>query len=108
MPHTPMHRWEERENEFRTDWERTYPNRPWNEARSGYRYGWEMGYDDRYRNRSWSESESDLRTGWTNWSAQTRTEGGAGQQMEQTWESIKDSVREGWERARREFNKMTS
>jgi hypothetical protein len=106
MPHTPTHRWEDVEDQFRADWERSYPNTPWNDVRYGYRYGWESGSDARYAGRDWDSIERDLRSGWNDWQSRNRT-GGVGQQIQQAWEDLKDSVRRGWDKAKREVDRLT-
>jgi hypothetical protein len=103
MPHTSGHRWEDFEDQFRSDWERSYPNTPWNDVSYGYRYGWESASDTRYRGREWDSTERDLRSGWDDWQSRNRA-GGVGQQVQQSWEDLKDSVRHGWERAKRELD----
>src|SRR5262245_35835893 len=42
MIDAPAHRWEEEQDRLRAEWERAYPNVPWNDVRLGYRYGWEQ------------------------------------------------------------------
>ena len=51
-----------------------------------YRYGAEMGRNDRYRGRQYDDIESDLRRDY-----ETRYPGSA-------WDRIKDAVRHGWEK----------
>jgi len=48
MPHNPTHQWEDYEDRYRSDWERNYPNTPWNDVHYGYRYGWESATDPIY------------------------------------------------------------
>lgn len=105
MQHPPTYRWEDYEDQFRSDWERSYPNTPWNDVSYGYRYGWEQANDPRYRNRDWNAVESDLRTGWNDWETRNRGAAGLGHQLKQGWEDLKDSVRHGWNRARNEVDK---
>lgn len=76
-------------------WEENYRNRPYVHAdrafdqyEPGYRYGHEAAH--RYRGRSWNDVENDLRSGWDRYEHR-----GASQS---TWENIKDSVRDAWNR----------
>jgi hypothetical protein len=104
MTSVSIDRWEDFEDQYRAEWERSYPNTPWNDVSYGYRYGWEMAQDPRYRDRDWSDVEHDLRTGWSEWEARHRTTS-LGRQLQQGWEELKESVRHGWEKARRELNR---
>jgi len=106
MPHTPSHRWEDVADQYRTEWERTHPNTPWNDISYGYRYGWESAHDPRYGDRNWNDVERDLNSGWNDWQTRNRTSS-AGQQIQQSWADLKDNVRHGWEKAKREFDKLT-
>jgi len=106
MPHIPSHRWQDVEDQYRMDWERSNPNTPWNDVSYGYRYGWESAHDTRYANRDWNTVERDLSSGWNDWQTRNRT-GRVGQQIQQGWEDLKDSVRHGWEKAKREFDRLT-
>jgi uncharacterized protein (TIGR02271 family) len=54
-----------------------------------YQYGYRMGSDKRYRRDRWEDVEADIRRDYD------RTYPGG------TWDRIKDSVRYGWERAKR-------
>jgi hypothetical protein len=51
-----------------------------------YRYGAEIGKDERYRDRSWDDIEPEARRHWEHTST------------ESTWERFKLAVRHGWER----------
>ena len=106
MPHNPTHQWEDYEDRYRSDWEWNYPNTPWNDVHYGYRYGWESASDPTYAGRDWADVESDLSSGWDDWQTHQRT-GSVGQQIQQTWDELKSSVRHGWEKARNEFEKLT-
>jgi hypothetical protein len=105
MSNRPEQYWEDVEDQFRADWERSYPNTPWNDVSYGYRYGWERGRDERYADRDWDSIEGDLRSGWNDWQSRNRT-GSVGQQIQQGWEDLKDSVRRGWDKAKREADKL--
>jgi len=103
MPTLSSQRWESREQQFCSDWERTYPNTPWNDVRLGYRYGWESAHSPRYAGRGWDAAASDLRAGWESW--QTRQSESRDLRLQLRWEELKDSVRRGWEQAMREVDK---
>jgi len=52
----------------------------------GYRYGYEMASDQRYRGRRWDDVENDLRTDY------------ARRNPNSTWEETKAAVRRGWDK----------
>ncbi len=60
------------------------------EAEPNYRLGYEAAYDERYAGRDWDAVEPELRGNW-------RTAGARGGQ---TWEDLREEIREGWDRAR--------
>ena len=88
---------------YRSDWESRFSNKPWNQHEHAFRYGWEWGQNDRFRDRDFTGSQGDLERDWPNrfnsWSDYT------GNRVEGAWNDFKETVREGWEAARREFNK---
>jgi hypothetical protein len=73
-------------------WRREFSTRPYSSGgtyddyRGAYRYGYESA--DRYRGRAWEDVESDLERGWG-----TYEHGG-----KSTWQSVKDAVRDAWNR----------
>jgi hypothetical protein len=52
-----------------------------------YRYGYELGTNERYRGREWAALEADARRDWE-------------ARHPNTWERFKDAVRYGWNSAR--------
>jgi|GEM_PF-1374992 len=97
-------RWEDYEDQFRAEWERRYPNIPWNDVRLGYRYGWEQASQPHYHEREWSGVEGDLQAGWRAW--QMRYQGSdRGSQLMQNWDDLKGSVQYGWHRAKLSANR---
>ena len=98
-----VHRWEEEEDRLRAEWERAYPNVPWNDVRLGYRYGWEQAGTPGYAGRDWSSAEADLRAAWGGWETSQGDSTAVGRQLMQDWEDLKESVRLGWEKARATF-----
>jgi hypothetical protein len=119
-------RFEDYRDTYRSDWESRYgQNKPWQEHERGYRYGWESAQDDRFRNRQFNDAESDLQSGWSDYSNRYDQDFGdkmtgrtgkdypgkhqthsadahdtLGGKVNHTWEKFKDSVREGFDRAR--------
>ncbi len=79
-------RFEDFDNDFRSDWQRRYSTSGYGYERyqPAYRYGYEAR--NRYEGRNWNDVESDLRSDW-----QRNHPGDA-------WEDFKDSVKTGWER----------
>lgn len=76
-------------------WQTAWSQRPYVRAdqsfdayRPAYRYGFESA--NRYRGRRFEEVEPDLRTGWDRYE----------HRGESAWESIKDAVRDAWNRVR--------
>ncbi|HEX2036978.1 MAG TPA: hypothetical protein VHS99_22595 [Chloroflexota bacterium] len=99
---------------YRSDWEGRYgSSRPWSEYEEGFRFGWYAGQHDRFRGRDFRDAESDLERDWP----QRRTYAGdddydeytyqGESTIERRWDDLKDAVREGFERARVEFEKRT-
>ena len=54
---------------YRQEWQRKYGTSGgrWEEYEPGYRYGYEMANDPRYRGRGWNETESGLRSDYEDW-----------------------------------------
>ena len=78
-----------------TYWQGAYASRPYAKADRGYDYygpGYRYGYESatRHRGRQWNEVESELRSGWEGYEHRGTSQG--------TWEDIKDSVRDAWDR----------
>jgi len=65
----------------------------WEDAEPGYRYGYEMAHDPRYRDRDWNDAETDFDSGYGEWSRRNgyRT---------MTWDRARENAREAWEDAR--------
>src|SRR5688572_8852753 len=126
---TGTRRFEDYRDTYRKDWESRYgQDRPWQQHERGYRYGWEAGQDDRYRGKEFQHVESDLQSGWDDYSSRydrdlgegtARQTGPSGKdrpgehqthsvdahdtmggKINHTWENFKDSIREGFDRAR--------
>src|SRR5215218_9212671 len=106
-------RWDDAAAAYRTDWEGRYGGaRRWDDYGPAYRYGWEAAADDRYRGRDYAAAEADLRrdfdagygryrSGHEGHSVQAHAT--AGGKVEHTWDTFKDAVKEGWDRARTEL-----
>ena len=99
-------RWEDYHDRYRSDWETANPNSTWDRAEHGYRYGWESAQDTRWGDRSYSEVESDLQRGWSDYDRDLHTSSGSSEGGH-AWDDFKDSVRQGWERAKQEFRERT-
>jgi hypothetical protein len=105
-------RWEDSGDTYRSDWESRYgADRAWDEYGPAYRYGWESAGDNRFQGRQFEDAETDLqrdfsasygryRSGHEGHSVQAHPT--AAGKIEHTWENFKDTVREGWDRARAE------
>jgi hypothetical protein len=100
---TQTPRWTDFSNRYRSDWESRFHDRPWQEHEHAFRYGWDYGANSQFRDRDFDVMSGDMERGWSNrynnWPDFT------GGKVEQAWEDFKDTVREGWNAARREFNK---
>jgi len=73
------------DKEFRTHFQNTYGSRgvTYDRFQPAYRYGYDLGGDQRFRGRNWNEIERDVRRDW-----ESRNQG--------PWEDFKDAVRHGW------------
>ena len=89
--------WDQVAARFRQAWERRHggSGRHWGEAEPGYRYGYEMSRDPRYRGRSWEEVETGLRSDYAGWAQRA----GYSQDVS-VWERLRGDVREAWEMGR--------
>jgi hypothetical protein len=89
--------WTEVMPQYRASWQSRYGAQGgrWEDYEPGYRYGYEMANDTRYRGRQWNEVESDLRSGYGSWAQRSgyRDEPNA-------WERFKEGVRETWDNVR--------
>ena len=123
---TGNRRFEDYQDTYRSDWESRYgQNKPWQQHERGYRYGWEAGQDDRFRGKQFQDAESDLQSGWSDYASRSDRDFGdtlsgstgkdypgkhqthsidahdsVGGKINHAWENFKDTVREGFERAR--------
>jgi uncharacterized protein (TIGR02271 family) len=72
---------------YRQRWQAQYgtTGSRWEDYEPGYRYGWEMRNDPRYRGRSWAETEPELRRDW-----ETR-------HHDKPWDRVRDAIRDTWE-----------
>jgi hypothetical protein len=77
------------ENDFRTHATSAYAGRgrEYQYWAPGYRYGYELARDPRYRDRDWPAIETEARHDW-----ETRGSG--------TWEEFKEAIRYGWDKVR--------
>ena len=112
---TSTRRWRDYEDTYRADYESRYgSNRSWDEHGPAYRYGWERAQEDRFRDRDYSAAERDLQGDFSDQYRRYRSERSGGEHQghdmdahqtlggkaEHMWENFKDTVREGFDRAR--------
>ena len=86
--HAPLPgHWDDDRDYFRMHHGETYGGTTgFDEYEPAYRYGWDIGGNDRYRGRAWNDIEPELRSDWE----RRYPDGG--------WERFKAAVRRGWER----------
>jgi len=79
--------WDAAAARFRTTWEQGSGAQGgrWEDVEPGYRYGWQMANDPRYRGRSWADAEPALREDW------------ASAHPETPWERAGAAIREAWD-----------
>jgi uncharacterized protein (TIGR02271 family) len=82
---------------YRQAWQRKYGTSGgrWEEYEPGYRYGYEMANDPRYRGREWSETEPGLRSDYEDWARRNHYT-----YEPSAWDRTKENVRVAWESAR--------
>jgi hypothetical protein len=89
--HSGSRNWEDEERFWRDNYtSRPYAaqDRQFDEFRPGYRYGFESA--QRHTGRDWNEAEPELRAGWDRYEHRGDNRS--------TWDQIKDSVRDAWDR----------
>ena len=95
--------WGQHSQKYRSDWQNRFKDKDWNKHEHAFRYGWERSFDDRFKGHDFNFAMNDMERDWpnryNNWSDYT------GNKIEGAWNDFKDTVREGWDAARREFNK---
>jgi uncharacterized protein (TIGR02271 family) len=76
-------------DDFRTHYGTAFGNTgvAYTEYEPAYRYGYELGMNERYRGRDWSALETDARRDWE-------------ARHPSTWERFKDAIRYGWDKVR--------
>jgi hypothetical protein len=82
--------------EWRQRWQTRYGTSGgrWEEYEPGYRFGYEMANDARFRDRDFSAVEPELRREFPSWSERS------GYRNDSAWDRFRDSVREAWDEAR--------
>jgi uncharacterized protein YrrD len=90
--------WDDVRPRFRSQWEQTHGTRGglWEEHEPGYRFGWEMRNDARYRDRPWSEVEPEIQREW-----ESRESGRA-------WSQSRTAIQGGWDNPADETTGVTS
>lgn len=103
---TDMPRWQEHSGRFRSEWDTRHgTSKPWTEHEPAFRYGWEYGHNPQYRDRDFESMSSDMERDWPNRHNRWGDSYQGDNKVERTWNDFKDTVREGWEKARAEFDK---
>jgi hypothetical protein len=69
-------------------------SRTWEEAEPNYRYGYAAGRQERYQGREFDDIEADLRAEYEERSR------AAGRDVGDSWQQLREEIREGWNRAR--------
>jgi hypothetical protein len=77
------------DSDFRTHYDRYYTNtgKDYTYYEPGYRYGYAVANDPKYRGRDWNEVEPELRNRWE-----------IDDKIEGAWENFKDSVHYAWDK----------
>jgi len=73
----------------------TTTNRTWETAEPNYRFGFNSGYDQRFRGRKFEEVEPELRREWETTTTTRGTTGG-----DNRWDLLREEVQEGFDRSR--------
>jgi hypothetical protein len=78
------------ENDFREHYEQHYATSDYEYEQylPAYRYGYDLGMNERYRDDDWDRIEAEARREWES------------SHPASVWEDFKDAIREGWERVR--------
>ena len=113
---TTAKRWDDYQDTFKSDWQSRYgDNKPWDMHQHAYRYGWESAQSERWHGKDWQHAESDMKSGWHDWDAKhmhgsdmrnehkdhpVSAHDTVGGKVEHVWDNFKDTVKEGWDRAR--------
>jgi hypothetical protein len=100
---TGTRNWNEFSGRYKSDWENRFRDKPWTEHEGAYRYGWEYGSNPQYKSRDFNTMSQDMERDWPN--RHNRWGNAAPSKVERTWNDFKDTVREGFNRARQEFEK---
>jgi uncharacterized protein (TIGR02271 family) len=82
---------------YQQEWQRKYGSSGgrWEQYEPGYRYGYEMANDPRYRGRQWTETEPSLRSDYEDWARRNHYTA-----EPNAWDRMKENVREAWESTR--------
>jgi uncharacterized protein (TIGR02271 family) len=94
---TTMSSWDEVSPTYQQRWQQRYGTSGgrWSDYEPGYRYGYEMANDPRYRNRSWTEVEPEYRSQYSDWARR-----GGYSSDPSAWDKIREHARDAWEDAR--------
>ena len=95
--------WNQHAQKYRSDWTTRHPNMDWNQHEHAFRYGWEGSFYDGFKGKEFSAVERNVEREWPN--RYNMWPDFHGNKVEGAWNDFKETVREGWDAARREFNK---
>jgi hypothetical protein len=95
--------WGQHAQKYRSDWTGRFPNKDWGQHEHAFRYGWESSFSDSFKGRDFNSVTGDMEREWPN--RYNYWPDFSGNKVEGAWNDFKDTVREGWDAARREFNK---
>jgi hypothetical protein len=92
-----MRTWDELSPEYHQRWQTRYGTGGgrWEDDEPGYRFGYEMAHDPRFRDRDFTAVEPELRSEYGTWSQRY------GYRYDDTaWDRIREHVREAWDEGR--------
>jgi hypothetical protein len=95
--------WGQHAQKYHSDWKSRFPNKEWSQHEHAFRYGWEGSFSDSFKGRDFNSVTGDMEREWPN--RYNYWPDFSGNKVEGAWNDFKDTVREGWDAARREFNK---
>jgi uncharacterized protein (TIGR02271 family) len=92
-----VHGWDNVASNFRQRWQSRYGTSGgrFEDYEPGYRYGYEMSNDPRYKGREWTDVEPDLRSNYGTWGQKYGYRSG-----DNDWDRFRDSVHDAWDEGR--------
>lgn len=95
--------WPDYSTRYQADWQARYPDKPWQEHEHAYRYGWEYGSNPQFAGRDFDTMNQDMERDWPN--RHSRWGSDVVGRIERGWHDVKETVREGFSRARQEIDR---